>query len=108
VREAKTKTKTKKKAAAKPGEKYSACVYLGGFTPKSLLLLSLSEHDSSAGGSESPSEAACAAAHGFKRLFFSSGLAQPALRVLLPLLPAAERGGGRRGGVHGSGQRGFG
>jgi hypothetical protein len=55
------KNENKKKAAAKPGEKYSACVYLGGFTPKSLLLLSLSEHDSSASGSESPSEAACAA-----------------------------------------------
>jgi hypothetical protein len=30
-------------------------------------------------------------AHGFERFFFSRGLAQPALRVLLPLLPTAKR-----------------
>jgi hypothetical protein len=34
-------------------------------------------------------------ARGFDH-FFLCGLVQPALRVLLPLLPAAERGGGRR------------
>jgi hypothetical protein len=33
------------------------------------------------------------------RFFFSCGLMKPALRVLLPLLPAAEGGGGRRGGM---------
>ena len=35
-------------------------------------------------------------AHGFGRFFFSRELAEPDLRVLLPLLPAAERGGVRR------------
>jgi hypothetical protein len=38
-------------------------------------------------------------ANGVGRFFFSRGLSQPALRVLLPLLPATERGGGRRGGI---------